>query len=93
MPRHTPPRTTAALAAIAGVVSALCGALWYATLMQEVWAAEALGPICRHGGTLALHCPSCYAALAMFAGGLVSAAVALGAPKPSPSVARTRRHP
>ena len=64
-------RMTAPIIAL-GVSTA--GALWYGALMRGVWAAQALGPICHHGGPLALHCPSCYAALAMVAGGLAASA-------------------
>ena len=46
------------------------GGLWYAALMRGVWAAEALGPICRHSGAIALHCPACFAALAMALAGV-----------------------
>jgi len=46
------------------------GAVWYAILMRPVTDAAAFGPICHHGGSLALHCPACYAALALGALGL-----------------------
>ncbi len=59
------------------------GGVWYAALMRGIWAAEALGPICRHGGPLALHCPACYAALAMILAG-VGLAGAAGQRAPAP---------
>jgi hypothetical protein len=55
------------------------GTAWYAELMSPVWAAEALGPICAHAGALALHCPACYAALAMVGAGLGLATLGLSA--------------
>jgi hypothetical protein len=66
-------RIDSAQVALLGAAASLTavGGLWYATLMRGLWAAEALGPICRHGGLLAVHCPACYAALAMAAAGVV----------------------
>lgn len=53
-----------------GALLSLVGAVWYAALMQPVIRAGQLGPICSHAGSLALHCPSCYAALALIGAGL-----------------------
>ena len=53
-----------------GGLSLAAGAAWYASLMRPVLAAATLGPICTHGGALALHCSACYAALALAGSGL-----------------------
>jgi hypothetical protein len=45
------------------------GLAWYALLMWGPWTAASLAPICHHGSTWALHCPACYAALALTATG------------------------
>ena len=72
-PTRFDPLPTALLGAAASLTAV--GGLWYAALMREIWAAEAFGPVCRHGGgPLALHCPACYAALAMVLAGVVLAA-------------------
>ena len=68
------------------------GALWYGALMRGIWAAQALGPICHHGGPLALHCPSCYAALAMVAGGLSASAWFATRGQDRLARARAKRH-
>ena len=59
------------------LASVVTGTIWYVQLMKGIWAAEALGPICRHGGMLALHCPSCHAALGLALGGTIVATVVL----------------
>jgi len=63
-------KLTADQAAAGGLAAFGGGLAWYALLMRPVMAAAALGPICDHGSILAPHCPPCYAALAMAAGGL-----------------------
>jgi hypothetical protein len=74
MARQTRPPSAAALA-VAAILSG-AGALWYALLMRGLWAAQALGPICRHGGALIPHCSGCYAAAALMTGGVALAASA-----------------
>ena len=73
------PVTLSLLGAAASLTAV--GGLWYAALMRGIWAAEALGPICRHGGPLALHCPACYAAIAMAMAGVGLAAVVSADPE------------
>lgn len=53
-----------------GALLSLAGMAWYAVLMWPIVRAAQLGPICSHAGSLALHCPSCYAALALVGTGL-----------------------
>ena len=65
-----------------GVLAVASGAVWYVSLMQPVLSAARFGPICHHGGSLALHCPACVAALALVAGGLAALA--------TPTVRRVR---
>jgi len=71
-----------ALLGAAASLTAL-GGVWYMALMRGIWAAEALGPVCRHSGPLALHCPACYAALAMILAGVgLAGAAARRSPAP-----------
>jgi len=53
----------------AAVLLAGGGAAWLYGLMAPHWVAAALAPVCGHAGALALHCPACYAAMAMIAAG------------------------
>ena len=64
---------------IAGLGVMSVGLVWYVALMRGVWAASALSPICGHSGLLVAHCPPCYAALSLLAGGLMMAATGLAA--------------
>ena len=57
----------------AAFLMAASGIVWLELLMRARWSAEAFGPICAHSGAFALHCPSCYAATAMIAAGVVIA--------------------
>lgn len=63
-----------------GALALVAGATWYVVLMRPIVAAAAYGPICRHGGLLALHCPACYAALALAGLGLAALVAAPSAP-------------
>ena len=67
MKRSIPTEATRSIGPALCWISSALGGLWYADLMRGPWAAAALGPVCHHGGPLALHCPSCYAALAVMA--------------------------
>ncbi len=70
-----------------GALAFATGVFWYAALMRPVLAAAALGPICRHGGVLALHCSACYVALALAGSGL---ALLITAPAGRRAPARAR---
>lgn len=72
---HGTDNTTRGVAA-AGAVAAGGGMVWYVALMQKVWAATALGPICGHSDLLGPHCPACYAALGLAGAGLAMLAAA-----------------
>ena len=58
-----------------GLTASNLGALWYVSLMRPVWTAASLVSICGHGGLWAVHCPACYAALALSVGGVALAGV------------------
>lgn len=87
--RHlqSPPSPASALSA-AGTMAVAAGAAWYTLLMRGLWAAEAVGPICRHGPA-ALHCPGCYGALGLAVAGLAALA-ASSLRRPAPAAARPR---
>jgi len=62
----------------AGGLAFVVGGAWYAILMRRIWAAAAYGPICGHAKGIGLHCPACYAALALIGLGLGLSVLAAG---------------
>ena len=57
----------------ASLTMIVLGAVWLQWLMGPRWAAMAYGPICSHTALSGLHCPACYAAVAMIATGIGTA--------------------
>ena len=96
-PRHDQRQSVAARAAasqgLAGISLTAIGAALGAVLMSGSLA-RGVGLACEHHAGLAvLHCPGCYVALAMVAGGIamaLNAVMVANQPVPRPAVAKIK---